>query len=140
MTIEYGTPISATKIVFGYGQMFQGIGIGAGAALLAALYPSLRAVTIQPIDAMKRIRRGYRRRPAQKTYGLAFGLLLLVYLAVSSFSGWASQTRTFEILDPMAAMAGVVLVAPFAVLGLVRVFKLAIGMAADQRRRGTARA
>jgi putative ABC transport system permease protein len=125
MTIEYATPIQPGEIVFGWSQVFRGLAIGAGAALLAALYPAVRAVTIQPMDAMKRIDEGAEAVRSRRVYGLAFGVALLLYLAVSSVAGWAASARIFEVLDPVAAMAGVALVAPFAVLGLVRLLQRA---------------
>jgi len=131
MTIEYGTPISATKIVFGYGQMFQGIGIGAGAALLAALYPSLRAVTIQPIDAMKRIDEGTEDARRKK---------LMALHSVSCFSS-ISPYLLFRMGQPNTHLrnsrsngrnGGRGARGSLCGVGLVRVFKLAMAWRRDQ--------
>lgn len=128
MTIQYATPIQADTIVFEFDQAIMGMAIGAGAAFLAALYPAIRATTIQPMDAMKRIDEGNEETRQQRTYGQVLGLALLAYLAVSSYGGWSGKSRLIEILDPIAAMAGVVLLGPFLVLSTVRLLRFALPM------------
>jgi len=130
MSIQYATPIQAGQVVFGYDQALMGIAIGAGAAFFAALYPALRSTTIQPMDAMKRIDEGHEEGKTQRTYGLLIGILLLAYLALSSYAGWALKAKIFEILDPIAAMAGVTLVGPFLVIWLVQLYKYGFTMIA----------
>ncbi|MGZ3656053.1 MAG: ABC transporter permease [Bdellovibrionota bacterium] len=125
MSIEYATPIQPGEIVFGWSQILRGMAIGGGAAFVAALYPAIRSVTIQPMDAMKRIDEGEESMSSQKTYGLLFGAALLAYLAVSSLAGWSAHAGMFKILDPVAAMAGVALVSPFAVLAIVHLLQRA---------------
>lgn len=124
MSLGSGTPIEPAPIVFGTEQILAGVAVGAGAAFLAALYPAFRSVTIQPMEAMKRIDEGNEAVPSQKVSGLSFGCLLLAYFAASSILGLAASSRVFEVLDPVAAMAGVALVAPFVVIAVVKRFGL----------------
>lgn len=123
MSIQYATPIEASEVVFGWDQMLTGVGIGTLASFLAALWPSVKATTIQPMEAMKRIDEGQEAAQAQRKYSLAFGLALLALLAVSSFLGWSARWPIFRVIDPFAAMAGAALVGPFPVLWIVRMFR-----------------
>jgi putative ABC transport system permease protein len=120
MAIEYATTITPAHLEFGANEVVRATLIGAVAAFLAALYPSLRSITIQPMEAMKRIDEGEEVSKSKRIYGLAGGCVLLAYLAISSFAAFSSQGRAFEMLDPVAAMAGVALVAPFLVLAATR--------------------
>jgi putative ABC transport system permease protein len=123
ISIGYTANVRPSAIDFGLGDVLRAIAIGAGAAFLAALYPAIRSVTIQPMEAMRRIDEGTEERADQRIYGLAGGLALLAYLAASSFAGLSAKSRVFEVLDPVAAMAGAALVSPFAVLALVRLLR-----------------
>lgn len=119
MSIQYATPIEASTVVFGWDQLLKGMAIGGGAAFLAALWPAIKATTIQPMEAMKRIDEGQEASQKQRKFSLAIGLALLALLAISSYLGWSARWPAFKVIDPMAAMAGAAMVGPFPVLWIV---------------------
>ncbi len=123
MSVQYATPIEASSLVFGWDQVFLGTATGGIASFLAALWPALKATSIQPMEAMKRIDEGSEKADVQKKFSLVLGLSLLGIMALSSLLGWSARWAAFKWIDPVAGMAGAALVGPFPVLWMVRLLR-----------------
>lgn len=127
MSLQYSMPIQTNEIIFTFSQAVRGIAIGAIAAIFASIYPAYHSANLAPMEAMRWVDENEAaNNQTQRKYGLAFGILLLVYLVISSWLNWSFHSRTIEIFDAMAAMIGVALVGPFAVLWLVYLFQMVI--------------
>jgi len=121
---QYMMPIKSSKVVFGSEEMILGIILGAGASFIAALIPSFRATYIQPLEAMRKSELS--QQVAKKnifTLSLVTGLLLLIFLTISSNYQWRNQSDFLRILNQVSTMVGPALVGPTVVAGLIFLFR-----------------
>ncbi len=122
ISTQYMTPIRPSHLLFGPIDMFTGIAIGAGAAMVAALWPSLKATSIQPLEAMKRTESNDQ-SSSFFGFSLYLGLAMMIYFALSSYNLWGIHYKVFEILNRVSSMVGSALVGPSLVALLLYIFR-----------------
>ncbi|HUP58499.1 MAG TPA: FtsX-like permease family protein, partial [Bdellovibrionota bacterium] len=86
-----------------------------------ALWPSLRATLIQPLDAMRKNDPEAQRRARGITrFSPHLGALLLCFFAVSTLNNWGVSNAILGWVDQASAMIGAALLGPAVVVWLIR--------------------
>lgn len=120
MSSQYLTKIEVATIQFSMADVYHGVLIGTLAAFFAALWPSYRSTTVDPLEAMKRRDVGERATSGFLKYAPWIGSTLLILMTTSSFFQLEQKIKAFETINQMAAMIGAALVAPTIVAYLIR--------------------
>jgi putative ABC transport system permease protein len=119
MSTQYLTRIEVAHLQFGSSDVVRAVLLGAGAGFVAALWPSARASTIEPLEAM-------RGRDTDGSWSSVYrwfpwiGSAMLAYVGISSTLHFGVGSRVFQALGDGCAMLGSALVGPAIVAGFVR--------------------
>jgi putative ABC transport system permease protein len=124
LTMQYMTPIKASRIYFGTPEIVKGLIVGTMAAVVAALWPSLKAMAVGPLEAMKRVETnqatGLRRL---FSWSVWLGVALLIFLKLVGIYHWDA---TSDVVNKIAEGSGIVapaLVGPGIVALLILAFR-----------------
>jgi putative ABC transport system permease protein len=132
MSSQYLTKIEVSRLEFGPAQVAAAIGLGAAAGFVAALWPALRAASIQPLEAMRRQEVGEEAsRQGFFRYGPYLGAVMLAYVVVSSVLLLRSVHPVFDVLGQISSMLGSALVAPALVAWLLRLVRPLTAVSGD---------
>ncbi|MBK9294964.1 MAG: ABC transporter permease [Oligoflexia bacterium] len=122
MSRQYVTKISVTKIYFGLEHVLLGVVVGTLTAVFAALWPSIKASFIKPVEAMKKL--DFNQLEQKSTLKIFYvGLSMLIYLVVSSYLGLGSKHKVLQYMSQGCTMIGSALVAPAIVTYLASLIK-----------------
>lgn len=133
LSISHFTRVSVSHLDFGAPDIVRALAIGTTSCALAALWPSVRATLVHPLETMRRTDI----TPEGKSTGLFryspwIGLAMLCYLAIATRAGWATESATLTKLEQTCGLLGSALIGPWIVgklIGLSRdvLQRLAIG-------------
>ncbi|HEX4922784.1 MAG TPA: ABC transporter permease, partial [Bdellovibrionales bacterium] len=121
VSTQYMTQIKPSALVFGTPEILKGLALGCAAAFFAALWPSLKATRVHPLEAMKK----NASVESSSHFGapLYFGIALLIYFTISSLENWGVNNVVHEVLNQGSSMVGPALVGPALVAGLLLLFR-----------------
>jgi putative ABC transport system permease protein len=124
MSSQYLTRIEVSHLMFGPGEVLRAVLLGAGAAFLAALWPSFRATMIQPLEAMRQrelgedaAQRGFYR------YMPWIGAGLLGFMAITTLLGLPARYGAVDGVDQACSMIGAALLGPWMVASFIKLFR-----------------
>lgn len=123
MSVQYMTPMKPSEIIFGSTEIVTGMVIGTLAAFMAALWPSVKATTIQPLEAMKRQESVNTDGTFKFGFGMYLGFALLVFFSVASLKQWGLHFKALEVFNQVSSMVGAALIGPALVGALLFIFR-----------------
>jgi putative ABC transport system permease protein len=113
LSIQLFTTVQTAHLSFGVSDLLNGVAIGLGATIIAALWPSLKASSISPLWAMKRITsNSFRVKKLGLGPAINSGLILTGYFVISSYLHWGAKSFVLEILGEFSSIVGPALLAP----------------------------
>jgi putative ABC transport system permease protein len=124
MSSQYLTRIDVSRLLFGPGEVLKAVALGGVAAFVAALWPAIKATTIQPLEAMRNREVGedsakagfYRFTPY-------IGVGMLAFMTVTTLMGMPAKYPLIDSFDLVCSMLGSALVGPALVTGFMRLFR-----------------
>lgn len=124
MSVQFAQKIEATQLPFDATTVLGAVVIGAVSSLLAALWPSIKATRVQPVDAMKRKDTGEEsRRSGFSRYAGWVGFVLLGGSACLSIFVPGLRNPIAQILMQLGAITGIALLGPALVIAAVQALR-----------------
>ena len=120
MTTQFSTVIGVSAVRLGIREIASGIAIGGVTAFVAALLPALRATRVHPLEAIRPLEATSTRDGRRIRLVRAAGAFLLLFVLVSSRLALSAKWSALAVLDPLCAVGGAVLAAPWLVDVLLR--------------------
>jgi putative ABC transport system permease protein len=120
MTTQLSTAVAVSEPRMGAREIAVGLAMGGATAFFAALVPSMRATRVHPLEAIRPtepVTAGGGRRAIRVR---VLGVALLAIVFVSSRLALAARWPAFDVIDPLCAVGGAVLAAPWFVDVLLR--------------------
>jgi putative ABC transport system permease protein len=124
MSQQYQQKIDASTLQFTSGMFLSCVLIGIGASLFGSLVPALKAMKIQPLEAMKskdadEFSGGSGRSKSNHHAGI-LGLALLAVAVVISYALRGPEYRVFSVIGEIAAIVGAALLGPVLLTTLIQ--------------------
>ncbi len=124
MSSQYLTRIEVATLQFTPDQVIMAVALGGVAAFVAALWPSLRATMIQPLEAMRNREVG----EGSNRLGLArftphLGFFMMTVMAANTLAGVPSMYPSIDPINQCLAMVGAALLGPAIVASLISLTK-----------------
>jgi putative ABC transport system permease protein len=125
MTSQYQQKIDVSDLNFGPRHVLTAVAIGAISAVMAALWPSIKAALIQPVHAMKAHEMEEDEPASGGSYAMIgwTGVALLLFATAALFASRRAGGRSLEMAMQLSAVLGSALVGPAVVGGLVRLLR-----------------
>jgi putative ABC transport system permease protein len=123
ISVQYLTPIQSAHVFFGASDIAKGMGIGVTSAIIAAFWPSFKAMRVGPLEAMQRVEVGSINRGQVFGYLFWSGALMMLFLTLSSVFKWGAQSAVIENLGQAFGVVGPAFLGPGLVVLLVKLFR-----------------
>ncbi len=121
---QFQTHIEVTRLEFSNRQIAISIALGVVASLFAALFPSVKAAKIHPLEAMKSHAESTSFiEDRRSNYVMLLGLGLLAFLTCSNIYQWGKIHAAVELMSKISSVLGAALFGPFLVFLFIRIFR-----------------
>ncbi len=122
---QFQTLIHIQKLEFSFTDLAIALFVGTGASVSAAIWPSLRAARIHPLESMRGHAETSRETRFTWSFKLAFsGFGLLIFVALSSVFGWGKESWLLDSMTKASSVIGIASMGPILVMGILKLLEL----------------
>ncbi len=114
---QFHTQIEVAKLDFTPREIAFSIVLGTGASVIAAVWPSLKAAKVHPLESMKGFADSFRGGGARFANRLlVLGVFILTFVTLSSVYAWGRNSVLLDALTKAGSVLGPAVFGPFIIL------------------------